>query len=86
MVLVQDDHVIEQFSPYAPNPSLGDPILPRAANRRSSRLRSDLIDHVEIVEDMEIPNPKSIFDYKPSSPAAKEFEKLAKEIKAKVKD
>ena len=51
--------------------------------------RDDLakaIDHVEIVEDMEIPNPKSIFDYKPSSPAAKEFEKLAKEIKAKVKD
>jgi len=30
MAFVQDDHVIEQFSPDAANPSLGDSVLPRA--------------------------------------------------------
>ncbi len=43
MVLVQDDHVIEQLSPCAPNPSLRDPVLPRAPECRSLRLDAKIL-------------------------------------------
>ena len=32
------------------------------------------------IGDLDIPNPQSILDYKPNSPAAEEFEALAKEV------
>lgn len=36
------------------------------------------------VGDLDIPNPQSILDYKPDSPAAEEFEALAKEVIALI--
>lgn len=39
---------------------------------------------VEIIGDMEIPNPRSVLDYKPESDAAQEFNKLALEVLSKV--
>lgn len=35
-------------------------------------------------EDIDIPDPKSIFDYKPDSPSAEEFEQLALEVIQKI--
>lgn len=42
------------------------------------------LDKTIVLEDIEVPNPISIFDYKPDSPSVEEFEKLAREIIAKV--
>lgn len=39
---------------------------------------------VEIINDVEIPNPRSVLDYKPDSDAAKEFNKLALEILRRI--
>ncbi len=44
VVLVQNDQVIEQLSPGAPNPSLSDPVLPRAPECSSPRLDPELSD------------------------------------------
>ena len=46
VVLVQDDHVIEQLSASTPDPSFGNPILPRASEGRSSRLDSKILDRL----------------------------------------
>ncbi len=46
VVLVQDDHVIEQFSACAPDPSLRDSVLPRASECRSLRLNSEMFDRL----------------------------------------
>ena len=46
VVLVHDDHVIEQFFASTPDPSLGNPILPGASKSRPPRLDSDLVDHL----------------------------------------
>jgi len=40
VLLVQHDHVIEQFPTSTPDPSRGDPILPRTSERRPPRLDS----------------------------------------------
>jgi hypothetical protein len=45
MFLMQNDHVIQQFPASTSDPTLGDPILPRASECRPQRLDSDLIDH-----------------------------------------
>jgi hypothetical protein len=34
VILILDDHVVEKFSSCTPDPSLGDPILPRASECR----------------------------------------------------
>ncbi len=39
---------------------------------------------VEIIGDVEIPNPRSVLDFKPESDAAQEFNKLAIEVLSKV--
>ena len=41
VVFVQDDHVIEQFSAYAPDPSLGNPILPWTSKERRNTEKGD---------------------------------------------
>jgi hypothetical protein len=46
VVLVQDDHVIQQLSASAADPSLGNPILPRAPKGRSLRLDSKILDRL----------------------------------------
>lgn len=46
MVLVQDDHVVEQLSPCAPNPSLRAPVLPRAPECGSPRLDAEILDRI----------------------------------------
>ncbi|MDC0831736.1 chromosome partitioning protein ParA [Leptolyngbya valderiana BDU 20041] len=49
--------------------------------------REDLaksVDNMMTVGDLDIPDPKSIFDYKPDSQAAEEFEILANEVTSKV--
>ena len=38
----------------------------------------------EIIGDVEIPNPRSVLDFKPESDAAQEFNKLALEVLRKV--
>ena len=44
VVLVQDDHVIQQLPASAANPSLGNPILPWTSKGRSSRGNSNVLD------------------------------------------
>ena len=49
--------------------------------------RDDLakaLDKTVLIDDLEIPDPKSIFEYKPDSLAASEFEALALELKEKI--
>jgi len=46
VVLVQDDHVIELFSACISDPSLGDPILPRASKGRPPRFDSNVLDRI----------------------------------------
>ena len=46
VVLVHDDHVIQHLSASAADPSLGDPILPRAPKSRSLRLDSKILDRL----------------------------------------
>ena len=46
VVLVQDDHVIQQLSASVADPPLGDPILPRAPEGRSLRLDSKILDRL----------------------------------------
>jgi hypothetical protein len=46
VVLVQDDHVIQQLSASAPDPPLGDSILPRAPKGRSLRRDSKILDRL----------------------------------------
>jgi hypothetical protein len=46
VVLMQDDHVIEQFSAYATDPPLGNSILPWASECGSPRLDSKALDRV----------------------------------------
>ena len=49
--------------------------------------REDLAKCAELTEtigDMEIPNPRSVLDFKPESDAAKEFNKLALEVLRKI--
>jgi cellulose biosynthesis protein BcsQ len=41
---------------------------------------SAAIERTMAVGDLEVPNPTSIFDYKPYSQSAEEFENLAKEV------
>ena len=43
-VLVHDDHVIQHLSASAADPSLGDPIAPRAPKGDSQRLDSKILD------------------------------------------
>ena len=38
VLLIQDDHVVEQVSSATPNPALRDAILPGAAKRSADRL------------------------------------------------
>jgi cellulose biosynthesis protein BcsQ len=45
---------------------------------------SKAIDNFVVVGDLQIPDPKSIFDFKPDSMAAAEFEELANEILSKI--
>ncbi len=44
VLLVQDDHVIEQLPASTPNPSLGYPILPRASECRPPRFDSNMLE------------------------------------------
>jgi hypothetical protein len=44
VLLVQNHHVIEQFSSSTPDPSLGNTILPWASKRRPSRCNSNVLD------------------------------------------
>ncbi len=46
MPLVQDDHVIQQLSPSAADPPLGNPILPRTPKGLSLRLDSKILDRL----------------------------------------
>ena len=46
MPLVQDDHVIQQLSPSAADPPLGNPILPWTPKGRSLRLDSKILDRL----------------------------------------
>ena len=49
--------------------------------------REDLakcLDRTILIDDIEVPNPKSIFDYKSDEPSVEEFENLATEIISKV--
>ena len=39
MLLVHDDHVIQQVSPYASNPALSDAVLPRTSKSGPGRVR-----------------------------------------------
>ena len=45
---------------------------------------STAIDQFEVKGDLQIPNPKSIFDFKPDSMSAAEFEELANEVLEKI--
>ena len=45
-VLVQDDRVVEQFSACAPDPPLGDAVLPRAPESGSPRLDAKILNRV----------------------------------------
>ena len=45
---------------------------------------STAIDQFEVKGDLQIPNPQSIFDFKPDSIAAAEFEELANEVLEKI--
>ncbi len=46
VVLVQDDHVIQQLSASAADPPLGNPILPWTPKGRSLRLDSKILDQL----------------------------------------
>jgi cellulose biosynthesis protein BcsQ len=38
------------------------------------------------VGDLDIPNPKSVLDFRPNSPSAQEFEDLAKEVLVLIRE
>jgi len=46
VLFIQDDHVVKKLPAGAANPSLGDPILPRASKSRSPRLDSNILDRL----------------------------------------
>jgi hypothetical protein len=46
MVLLEDDHVVEQRSPCAADPSLGDSVLPRARECGSPGLAAKILDRI----------------------------------------
>lgn len=60
----------------------GFPVLETRIFQREDLSRS--IDEFVMVGDLQIPDPKSIFDYKPDSMSAAEFEELSNEISAKI--
>jgi cellulose biosynthesis protein BcsQ len=60
----------------------GFPVLETRIFQREDLARS--IDNFERVGDLQIPDPKSIFDYKPDSMSAAEFEELSNEILVKI--
>ncbi len=60
----------------------GLPVLESRIFQREELSRS--LDHSVTVGDLQIPDPRSIFDFKPDSMAAAEFEELANEITGKI--
>ena len=60
----------------------GFPVLETRIFQREDLARS--IDNFLTVGDLQIPDPKSIFDYKPDSMSAAEFEELSNEILTKI--
>ena len=60
----------------------GFPVLETRIFQREDLSRA--IDNFEQVGDLQIPDPKSIFDFKPDSMSAAEFEELAHEILNKI--
>ena len=60
----------------------GLPVLETRIFQREDLARS--IDNFEMVGDLQIPDPKSIFDFKPDSMSAAEFEELSNEISTKI--
>jgi cellulose biosynthesis protein BcsQ len=60
----------------------GFPVLETRIFQREDLARS--IDNFETVGDLQIPDPKSIFDFKPDSMSAAEFEELSNEILTKI--
>jgi cellulose biosynthesis protein BcsQ len=60
----------------------GFPVLETRIFQREDLARS--IDNFVIVGDLQIPDPKSIFDYKPDSMSAAEFEELSNEILTRI--
>lgn len=51
--------------------------------------REDLaksLEQIEIIGVMDIPDPRSVFDYKPDSKAANEFNLLAEEVLTKIRN
>lgn len=60
----------------------GFPVLETRIFQREDLSRS--IDEFVMLGDLQIPDPKSIFDYKPDSMSAAEFEELSNEISTKI--
>ena len=60
----------------------GFPVLETRIFQREDLSRA--IDNFEQVGDLQIPDPKSIFDFKPDSMSAAEFEELANELLSKI--
>lgn len=58
------------------------PVLETTIYQREDLARCS--DNVQIVGELEIPDPKSVLDYSPSSKSAQEFKNLATEILTKV--
>ncbi len=55
MLLVQDDHVIQQLPAGAADPSFGDSVLPWTPKGRSPRLDSKILDRLGDPNQPEIP-------------------------------
>ena len=60
----------------------GLPVLETRIFQREDLSRA--LDHSVTVGDLQIPDPLSIFDFKPDSMSAAEFEELANEILEKI--
>ncbi len=71
MLLVQDDHVIQQLPSSAADPSLGNSVLPRASKGRPARLASDMSDRLSSRTVRKVSRPElSLFNIQDPSYAA----------------